>query len=81
MTEYAVPLPHLDVQKEIVAEVEWYQKIIDGARQVVDNYKPRIQIDPEWTMVELGGVCNLISGFRLRATIWQTKLLTTKFLL
>jgi len=54
-----IPLPPLEVQKEIVAEIEGYQKIIDGARQIVDNYKPRINIDPTWPMVELGEVCEI----------------------
>jgi len=54
-----LPLPPLSVQEEIVAEIDSYQKIIDGARQVVDNYKPRIDIDPEWEMVELGKVCEI----------------------
>jgi type I restriction enzyme M protein len=49
-----IPIPQLSVQEEIVAEIESYQKIIDGARQVVENYKPRIDIDPAWEMVELG---------------------------
>jgi type I restriction enzyme M protein len=57
-----IPLPPLSVQEEIVAEIESYQKIIDGARQVVENYKPKIDIDPEWEMVELGEVCNFIRG-------------------
>lgn len=57
-----IPLPPLPVQEEIVAEIESYQKIIDGARQVVENYKPRINIDPEWEMVELGDVCDTSSG-------------------
>ena len=35
-------------QKEIVAEIEGYQKVIDGARAVVDNYRPQIVVDPEW---------------------------------
>lgn len=48
------PLPPLEVQKEIVAEIEGYQKIIDGARQVVKNYQPRIPIDPDWPIGELG---------------------------
>jgi type I restriction enzyme M protein len=52
-----IPLPPLHLQEEIVEEVESYQKIIDGARQVVENYMPRIEIDPEWEMVELGKVC------------------------
>ncbi len=45
---FRIPLPPLNIQQEIVAEIESYQKIIDGARQVVGNYKPQIKIDPEW---------------------------------
>lgn len=56
LAPYQIPLPPIDVQKEIVAEIEGYQKIIDGARQVVENYKPRIQVDPDWPMVELGDI-------------------------
>jgi len=43
-----IPLPPLDVQREIVAEIEGYQKVIDGARAVVENYRPRIPVDPSW---------------------------------
>ena len=55
-----IPLPPLEVQKEIVAEIEGYQKVIDGARAVVENYRPHIHIDPEWPMVELGDLCDTI---------------------
>jgi type I restriction enzyme M protein len=47
-----IPLPPLSVQQEIVAEIAGYQKIIDGAKAVVKNYKPKIDIDPEWEIVE-----------------------------
>lgn len=63
-----IPLPPLSVQEEIVAEIESYQKIIDGARQVVENYKPRIYIDPDWPMVELGEVCANLDGKRVPIT-------------
>ncbi len=52
----SIPLPPLEVQQEIVDELEGYQKIIDGCKQVVENYKPTIDIDPSWEMVELGEV-------------------------
>ena len=52
-----IPLPPLSIQEEIVAEIEGYQKIIDGAKMVVENYKPQIDIDPDWEMVELGEIC------------------------
>lgn len=51
--DFSFPLPPLSVQEEIVAEIESYQKIIDGARQVVDNYQPRIEIDPEWPVLTI----------------------------
>lgn len=57
---FEIPLPPLEIQKEIVAEIEGYQKVIDGARAVIDNYRPHIPIDPEWPMVELGDICDQI---------------------
>ena len=59
LKEHQIPLPPLEVQKEIVAEIEGYQKVIDGARAVIDNYRPHIVVDPDWPMVRLGEVCSL----------------------
>ena len=59
---YYIPVPSLSIQEEIVAEIEGYQKIIVGAKMVVENYKPKIDIDPEWEMVELGEVCEIRAG-------------------
>jgi restriction endonuclease S subunit len=59
----SLPLPPLNIQQEIVSEIESYRKIIDGARQVVSNYKPQIKIDPEWPVVELDEICtDILSG-------------------
>lgn len=54
MEHREIPLPPLPIQEEIVAEIESYQKIIDGAQMVVDNYKPRIEINKEWKILEFG---------------------------
>lgn len=59
---FKIPLPPLEVQREIVAEIEGYQKLIDGCRQVVDSWKPQIDIDPEWPMVKLGDFTQIICG-------------------
>jgi len=59
--EVKIPLPPLSVQQEIVAEIEGYQKISDGARQVVENYKPKIKVDEGWEVVELGDVMKINS--------------------
>ncbi|MBK9353795.1 MAG: restriction endonuclease subunit S [Bacteroidetes bacterium] len=61
-------LPPLDIQQQIVSEIEGYQKIIDGAKQVVNNYKPTISINPDWEMVELGTVCDFVSGYAFEST-------------
>jgi type I restriction enzyme M protein len=53
VAEIPVPLPPPEIQKEIVAEIEGYQKVIDGARAVIDNYRPHIPIHPDWSIVEL----------------------------
>ena len=45
-----------------MAEIEGYQRVIDGARAVIDNYRPQIVVDPEWPMVELGKVCDFKRG-------------------
>ncbi|MDV6329952.1 N-6 DNA methylase [Asticcacaulis sp. 201] len=55
-----IPLPPLEVQREIVAEVEGYQRIIDGARAVIDNYRPHIPVDPEWPVATLGDAAKTI---------------------
>ncbi|MCB1232335.1 MAG: N-6 DNA methylase [Verrucomicrobiae bacterium] len=62
VSEFEIPLPPLEVQREIVAEIEGYQKVIDGARAVLDHYRPHIPIHPDWPMVELGEVCEVKSG-------------------
>jgi type I restriction enzyme M protein len=72
INSFKIPLPLLEVQREIVAEIEGYQRIIDGARQVVDNWKPNLEHELElarkqagvdaWEKVKLGDVCQVQSG-------------------
>ncbi len=57
-----IPLPPLSLQQEIVAEIEGCQKIIDGARQVVENYRPRINVQPEWPLVPISELFSTKSG-------------------
>ena len=60
--EIKIPLPPLEVQQEIVAEIEGYQKVIDGARAVLDNYRPHIPIHPDWPTVPLADACDIQRG-------------------
>jgi len=59
---FKIPLPPLEIQEQIISELESYQKIIDGAKQVVENYKPTFKIDPEWKKVKVEDLCNLVRG-------------------
>jgi len=55
-----IPLPPPEVQERIVEEIKRYQNIIDGAKKVVESYKPFFKIDPCWEVVKLGEVCKFI---------------------
>jgi len=59
---YKIPLPPLEVQEQIVAELDGYSAIINGAKQITQNWKPKIDIDPEWEKVKLGEVCGFVRG-------------------
>ncbi len=57
-----IPVPPLDIQQEIVAEITNHQKVIDGANMVIDSWQPQVPYDSTWPLVELGSVCNLTRG-------------------
>jgi type I restriction enzyme M protein len=65
--DYQIPLPPLEVQKEIVAEIEGYQKVINGARTILDHYRPHIPIHPDWPMVPLSQVARAKNGFAFKS--------------
>jgi type I restriction enzyme M protein len=58
---YEIPLPPLEVQEQIVAELDGYAAIISGAKQIVDNWRPRIEVDNEWPKLKLSDLCQLIT--------------------
>lgn len=62
LSSLTVPLPPLSIQESIVEEVERYQKIIDGAQKVIQNYIPTISVNPEWEKHRLGDICEIQVG-------------------
>ena len=60
--KYKIPLPPLDVQQEIVDEIEQYQKVVDGARQVIDSYQISIEPEDDWKPIELASVSTITDG-------------------
>jgi type I restriction enzyme M protein len=59
---FKIPLPPLEVQEQIVTELDGYAAIISGAKQIVDNWKPKIDMNPEWPLTPLKEVCELVNG-------------------
>lgn len=57
---YEIPIPPLELQRQFVAEIEGYQRVIDGARAVVDNYSPHFTVDPEWQKDELKNLVDTV---------------------
>ena len=57
-----IPLPAMEVQKQIVEELDGYQKIIDGVKQVVESWKPLVNIDSSWDSVSLPEICEIKRG-------------------
>jgi len=65
------PLPSLEIQRQLVDEIAAHQRIIDGARQIIESWKPNFEIElaeflpagvEEWKTVKLSDVCQLSSG-------------------
>ena len=61
VAKHQIPLPSLEIQEQIVAELDGYAGIIAGAKQIAQNWKPKIDIDSEWEKVKLGEVCEIVS--------------------
>ena len=62
-----IPLPSLEIQRDTINEIAIYMKIIDGCRQIIENYKPTFEIDPKWEMVELGALFNFQNGYAFKS--------------
>jgi type I restriction enzyme M protein len=60
-----IPLPPLEIQEQIVAELDGYAGIIDGAKQIAQNWKPKIDIDPEWEKMKLDKIVSFSQGVQV----------------
>lgn len=73
LKEFDIPLPPLEIQRQIVDEIAAHQRIIDGARQVVEGWSPDIELElaetlPEgmdgWEIVTIADVCEITSSIK-----------------
>ncbi|HMV29491.1 MAG TPA: N-6 DNA methylase, partial [Anaerolineales bacterium] len=60
LNAFQIPLPPLETQRQIVDEIAAHQRIIDGARQVVEGWKADIEVDPDWEIKNLSEICEAI---------------------
>lgn len=64
---FKIPLPPLEIQEQIVEELDGYQNIITGAKQITQNWKPKIEIDSEWEKVKLGEAVDFVGGYAFKS--------------
>ena len=69
LTDFAIPLPPLDVQKEIVEQIEVKQKAIEGAKQVIENlererryFGQSLRKLENVNVMELGEITEILNG-------------------
>lgn len=72
LEQFSIPLPSLEVQEQTVAELERYSSIIDGARNIAENWRPKIQFDSAWPVATLGEVAEYINGFAFKPEDWSS---------
>lgn len=60
MADITIPLPALEIQRQIVVELDGYRKVIEAARQILAQYKPTIRIDPKWREATIRDLCTQI---------------------
>lgn len=71
-----IPLPPIEIQEKIVAELENYQNLIDGAKKTLDSYFPVININSNWKHKKLNEICNILNGTtpsRYNIKYWDKK--------
>ena len=72
LLRYEIPLPPLETQATVVAEVAGHQRVIDGARMVVECYRAYLPTDPSWQVSRLGDVCDDILTGPFGSALHQT---------
>jgi len=57
-----IPLPPLEEQRRIVTEIEGYQQVIDGARQILSAWNLTVTVSPGWPTITIGEVAEFKNG-------------------
>lgn len=68
ISEYSkikIPLPPLEVQRELAKTLDSYQKVIDGATTIVENWNPNLDLGSGENLQRLGDVLTPDFGERI----------------
>ena len=68
LKQVEIPLPPLEEQRRIVAEIAGYQQVLDGARQILAGYQPRVDAQPDWPVAPLSDAAELTGGYAFKST-------------
>lgn len=60
LSNIKIPLPSLEKQRGIVDELDSYQKIVNGLKQAVDNWKPFFEVNESWEILNIDRLCSLV---------------------
>jgi type I restriction enzyme M protein len=74
LKNYEFPVPPLEVQEKIVTELDAFSAIIEGSKTIVENWKPRIEVDSQWPVLPLSKIAVIKGGAtpsRKEATYWE----------
>jgi len=55
-----IPLPPIDEQRRIVAQIEGFRDVIVGAHQILSGYKPSVEFNTNLEKIRLGEACECI---------------------
>jgi len=61
LKQYEIPLPPLEIQEQIVTELDGYQNIIAGAKQITANWKPSFTVDQAWPIKKLSEISERVT--------------------
>lgn len=59
-----IPIPPVRIQEQIVADLDQYKNIIDGANIIVQNWKPGVPENFKWEKVNLEDIATFENGDR-----------------
>lgn len=62
LKQIKIPVPPISIQKDILKDIHQYRSVIDGAKQVVENYKPTIKVDTCWELIDIGDMYDISYG-------------------